>query len=99
EELKGTSGVSMYNGEVNFEAADTVLHPGMSAMLKIYLEEPTKGLVIPRKAVIEEEGKFFVVTESKKVELTGSFINEFKFEVLSGLKAGDRVQILSQGGT
>ncbi|MCM8540001.1 MAG: HlyD family efflux transporter periplasmic adaptor subunit, partial [Lentisphaeraceae bacterium] len=98
EELKGTSGVSMYNGEINFDAPGIDLHPGMSAMLKIYLEEPSKGLVIPRKAVIEEEGKFFVVTESKKVELTGSFINEFKFEVLSGLKVGDRVQILSKGG-
>ena len=99
EELTGNSGVSMYNGEINFEAKDVNLHPGMSAMVKIYLEEPSRGLVIPRKALIEEDGKFFAMTESNKVELQGRYIDEFSFQISGGLKNGDKVKIVYQGGT
>lgn len=100
EELSGSSGVSMYNAEINFEADGVYLHPGMSAMVKIYLEEPSKGLVIPRKALIEENGRFYAMTKaSDKVELQGSFIDEFSFEISSGLKNGDKVKVVYQEGT
>jgi len=100
EELSGTSGVSMYNAEINFEAKGVYLHPGMSAMVKIFLEEPSKGLVIPRKALIEEGGKFYAMTNaSDKVELEGRYIDEFSFEISSGLKSGDKVKVVYQEGT
>jgi len=99
EELTGNSGVSMYNGEISFESSGVALHPGMSAMVKIFLEEPSKGLVIPRKALIEENGKFYAMTESNRVELKGRYIDEFSFEVSNGLKSGEKVKIVYQEGT
>lgn len=99
EELTGKSGVSMYNAEINFDATGINLHPGMSAMVKIFLEEPTKGLVIPRNALIEENGKYYALTSADKVELQGRYIDEFSFEVSNGLKDGDRVKIVHQEGT
>ena len=99
EELTGKSGVSMYNAEIEFDAIGINMHPGMSAMVKIYLEEPGKGLIIPRNALLEEDGKFFAITKSQKVELQGRYIDEFSFEISSGLKLGDRVKVVHQEGT
>lgn len=99
EELTGTSGVSMFNAAVSFDSEGVNLHPGMSAMVKVFMEAPSRGLVIPRKALLEEEGRFYVLTASSKVELQGRFIDEFNFEVFEGLKSGDKVQALHQEGT
>jgi hypothetical protein len=97
QELNGKSGVSMYNAEVKFDSKGFMLHPGMSAIIKVTLEEPHKGLVIPRSSLIYEKDSWFVVKESGKVAIKGRVINELEFEVTQGLNNGERVRANPKG--
>ena len=92
EELSGTSGVAMYNGEILIEASE-LLRPGMSAICKIIIEQKREGLLIPRQALIFDKGKTYVFRDQQKVEVQGRNINELQFEVSSGLKEKDRVRL------
>ena len=92
EELSGKSGVSMYNADIEFDNEDAELHPGMSAVIQVFLEDPRKGLIIPRNCVVSENDKWYVVKESGKSEVQGRVIGEFEFEVTGGLSKGDKVR-------
>jgi multidrug efflux pump subunit AcrA (membrane-fusion protein) len=92
EELSGTSGVAMYNGEILIEASE-LLRPGMSAICKIIIEQKKEGLLIPRQALILDKGKTYVFRDQQKVEVQGRNVNELQFEVSSGLKEKDRVRL------
>ena len=58
KELTGKSGVSMYNAVVEF-VSEEMLHPGMSALVKVFLENPRDGLVIPRHSLVFKNDKLY----------------------------------------
>ena len=89
--LEGNSGVSMYNGLVNFIDNVEGLHPNMSVIMKIKLATPRRGLVVPRSAVVNEDDKLWVFQNGDKVEVQGQYVNEFEFEVTSGLDEGESI--------
>ena len=82
----------MYNGLVELEPSDVKLHPGMSALCKIILEENTTGRVIPRHTLVFEKGKTYVFRGDTKVLVEGRFINELEFEVTKGLNCKDKIR-------
>lgn len=89
--LEGSSGVSMYNGQVNFIDDIEGLHPKMSVIMKIKLAAPRRGLVVPRSAVVSADEKTWVFQNGDKVEVQGQYVNEFDFEVTSGLNEGENI--------
>ena len=91
EGLAGSSGVSMYNGRINFSEDVEGLQPKMSVLLKIKLAKPHKGLVIPRSAVMSLDEKVWVISGGKRIEVEGRYVNEFDFEITSGLNEGDTI--------
>lgn len=97
EELSGSSGVSMFNAEAEIEVGDASLHPGMSAMVELFLEEARPRLLIPRQAVNISNGKFYVKKNNQIIEIKGQYISPLHFEVREGLKAGEQLQSFSLG--
>ena len=91
EELSGRSGVSMYNGTVTFDNGLDLFQPGMSVNLKIRLKKSYQALVVPRSAINTVEDKFWVYSQGKKIEVQGKNVNEFDFQVNSGLEQGGKV--------
>ncbi|MCM8535674.1 MAG: HlyD family efflux transporter periplasmic adaptor subunit [Lentisphaeraceae bacterium] len=91
KELRGTSGVSMYNGSVAFDVDNEKFQPGMSAILSIYLTKSYQALTLPRSAVAKIDSKFFVDVRGSLVEVSGRVLNEFDFEIKSGLEEGAKV--------
>ncbi|MCM8529854.1 MAG: hypothetical protein NE330_01730 [Lentisphaeraceae bacterium] len=91
KELSGSSGVSMYNGTITLEKDNQSFQPGMSAILSIYLTKSYKALTVPRSAVAQIESKYFVDIRGKLVEISGRVLNEFDFEIKSGLEEGAKV--------
>jgi len=96
KELSGKSGVSMYNGTVELAGDSSALHPGMSALVKIVLQKKRQALVLPRTAVLQESGAFYVYEDNNRKKIDGRYINEYDFEVTGGLKAGEQVRDLSK---
>ena len=72
-------------------AAVKGLQPKMSILLKIKLTKPHKGLVIPRSAVLSLDEKIWVISGGSKIEVEGRYVNEFDFEITSGLNEGDTI--------
>ena len=91
EGMAGSSGVSMYNGKISFDQDVKGLQPKMSILLKIKLTKPHKGLVIPRSAVLSLDEKIWVISGGSKIEVEGRYVNEFDFEITSGLNEGDTI--------
>jgi membrane fusion protein, multidrug efflux system len=77
-----------------------VLRTGMFGRINIVTAVHTNALLIPRTALISEDGKasVFVALDgaAKRVEVQTGFIANGQAEVLSGLKAGDQVVTLGQ---
>jgi multidrug resistance efflux pump len=92
KELSGSSGVAMYNGEVEF-TTEKKLNPGMSAICTVIVDRKTQGLTIPREALIVEKSKFFVFRDETKIEVEGRYISELEFEITKGLNFKDTIRI------
>ena len=78
----------MYNGTVIFDNGLDIFQPGMSVNLKIRLQKRYQGLVVPRSAIKTVEAKYWVYSQGKKVEVQGQYVNDFDFQVNSGLEQG-----------
>lgn len=82
--------------------ASAALKPGMFARVKVVYDTHRETLLIPKHAVISEDGSqlVFTVQDSiavKTVVQTG-YSDENYYEVLDGLRAEDRVVIVGQNG-
>ena len=78
------------------------LKPGMFARLKIITDTKTDAVVIPKRALVSDDGKqaVFVVKENlaRKKEVEVGFDDEGKVEILSGLEEGEQVVTIGQSG-
>jgi membrane fusion protein (multidrug efflux system) len=74
-----------------------LLKPGMFARAEIEIGYHPNALVMPKAALLEEEGKYLTVAirndRVDRVEVVPGFIEGDKVEVLSGLSEGERVVI------
>lgn len=81
---------------VRFENPDAYLRPGMFAQMEIATEPGDETLLIPREALIRTGSQSRVVLalgdgQFKSVAVNVGRIAEQQAEILSGLKAGDRI--------
>lgn len=76
---------------------DEMLKPGMFARAEIRTDYHADALVMPRAALLEEEGKYYAVAvrdgKAHRVEISRGFQDGDRIEVLSGLVQGDLVVI------
>ena len=79
----------------SIEGSDPKLLPDLSAAIDVELERVPNSLVVPRDALLKENGKYFVQVQSgsgtEKHEVTLGSMNEVEVAVLSGVQAGDVV--------
>ncbi|MBI4832411.1 MAG: efflux RND transporter periplasmic adaptor subunit [Candidatus Lindowbacteria bacterium] len=77
--------------------SDELLKPGMFARTNIEVGYHTDALVIPKAALLEEEGKYLVVAvrdgRVKRMDAVPGFIEADKVEILSGPSEGEQVVI------
>jgi HlyD family secretion protein len=90
------NGISAYGARLKFKTYDSTVKPGMTANITIIYGTHTNVLVIPKSAVIQNNGKYFVVLDEGKSqketkEITVGLQDEKNIEVISGLKVGDKV--------
>ncbi len=78
------------------------LKPGMFARVKIIYDIHKNSLLIPKHAVLSEDGSetVFVIKDSTAIRQTveTGYSNDFYFEIISGLSAGDQVVVVGQNG-
>lgn len=83
-----------FDGEILFKAPgdEMTLYPGMKADAEVTVYEKADAVLVPKKAVKEEEGKEMVMLKGgvKRVIETGHSDGDM-LEVEKGLKAGDAV--------
>ena len=95
------SGVIYYTTHIAFSNAQVMddVRPGMTANINIITETKKDVLVIPQRAVLEQEGKKIVrvvkevaagVFEEREVT-TGLRGDEGKIEIISGLSEGENI--------
>lgn len=96
-----TSGIATYTAELTLGESDLPLRLGLTANVEIIVAEATDAVLAPNQALIvdREAGKHFVdlVTPLgvKRVEVQLGIQDEDYAQVLSGLKAGDTVQLVA----
>lgn len=78
------------------------LKPGMFARLKIITDTRNEALVVPKRALVSDDGKqtLFVVENglARKKEVSVGYEDEGQVEILSGIKEGDDVVTIGQSG-
>jgi HlyD family secretion protein/macrolide-specific efflux system membrane fusion protein len=86
--------------EAELLAADEAIKPGMTADVRIQLEERPNAIMVPIEAVVTTAGRSTVTRirdgeqpSTEQVDVTLGARNDRELEVLSGLNAGDRVLI------
>jgi HlyD family secretion protein/macrolide-specific efflux system membrane fusion protein len=86
--------------EAELSAPDGLIKPGMTADVRIHLDEKDGVLALPLEAIVKESGKTFVnkVTEgpeheqkTDKIEVALGLRNDRDVEIASGLDEGARV--------
>ena len=88
-----SSNVRIFNTTIRLDKTDQkFMRPGMSVQVEIFLGEQ-QGLVLPRRAVREEQGKFYVTLEaggSQEIRILGR--NSIHF-LIEGLPEGTVVKL------
>ncbi len=89
-------GVVYYKGKCTIDTDDIDIRPGMTADIVIITDSKEDVLIIPRRAVIEKDGKNIVRIpvdgDFQEIEVkTGLVGSDGNIEILSGLKQGDKV--------
>jgi membrane fusion protein (multidrug efflux system) len=83
-------------------SSNETLKPGMFARLKIITDTKTDAIVVPKRALVSDDGKqaVFVVAQdlARKRQVEVGFNDEGRVEILSGLEEGDRVVTIGQSG-
>lgn len=89
---RGNSKVD-YQTKIKLIDFDKDLKPGMSAIVDIITHKKEDVLVLPHEFILKEGGKYFaLLAKSGRQEIKLGLQNESYFEVLEGLKEGDRVR-------
>ena len=89
-------GVATYKVRFTFEAVDARIKPGMTANIKVETSKKDNVMILPARAVLNENGKNYVSVQTKddvvKKEITiGEKDSRGNVEVLSGISADDQV--------
>jgi len=88
--------------EAELAAVDGLIKPGMTADVRVHLEEKPSVLALPIEAIVKEGAKSFATKvvlgpdgkqRTDKVEITLGARNDREVEVLTGISDGDRVLI------
>ena len=78
------------------------LKPGMFSRLKIITDTRTDAIVIPKRAILSDDGQqaVFVVVDNlaRKKQVEVGFDDEGRVEILSGLAEGEQVITIGQSG-
>lgn len=78
------------------------LKPGMFARVKIIYDTHQNSLLIPKQALITEDGSemVFTVNDSMAYRITvkTGYVSESMVEILEGLNRGDQVVVIGQNG-
>jgi HlyD family secretion protein/macrolide-specific efflux system membrane fusion protein len=102
----GTSGtasqVDSFPVEATLSKADAAIKPGMTADVRIHIENKPHVLALPIEAVVKEQGKHYVnkvvpaengKQKTEKVEVSVGARNDRQVEIASGIKDGDKILI------
>lgn len=88
-------GTGTFPVKIEIENASGLLKPGMFAEIHFIKEQSSGALVLPRNTVLSDENISYVYVESGgysvKTPVTVGIDNGRDIEIISGLKAGDRV--------
>jgi multidrug efflux pump subunit AcrA (membrane-fusion protein) len=89
-------GVVYYKGKCAIDTDDIDIRPGMTADIVIITDSREDVLIIPKRAVIEKDGKNIVRIpldgDFQEIEVkTGLVGSDGNIEIISGLKQGDKV--------
>ena len=89
-------GVVYYKGKCTIDTGDINIRSGMTADIVIITDSREDVLIVPRRAVIEKDGKNIVripIDEDfQEIEVkTGLVGSDGNIEIISGLKEGDKV--------
>lgn len=95
--LGGKQETRTFEVRVRLKDKDILIKPGMSADIEIVVESISDVLAVPSQAVVEREGKKYVyIIKDSRAHLTPIRVGRFNwtfYEVLSGIKEGDKVII------
>jgi HlyD family secretion protein len=90
------NGVSSYGVKFKFKDLDTRIKPGMTANIKMLSDTHENVLLIPKSAVIQNNGKYFVLinngtTKKETREVIIGLHDDSNIEIVSGLQLGEKV--------
>ncbi|MFC1726479.1 efflux RND transporter periplasmic adaptor subunit [candidate division KSB1 bacterium] len=88
------SNVKLFSVEMELNEADDKIRPGLSAQIRLVLDEKDDLLQVPLSAVFEDNGKTFVMLKSSEPKPREVEIGERNYthvEIKSGLQEGDKV--------
>jgi HlyD family secretion protein len=99
-------GTTTYEVTVEVQAQDVALRPGMTAVVQIVTRNKTDAILVPRRAVQSENGQSYVFVPaagqpdpqtgrpaSERRNVTLGLSNNESIEIVSGLKAGEKVLV------
>lgn len=91
-------GVKLYTTQVSIDGKHDVLKPGMSAKVKIFVEQLNKVKIVPVQVVANRAGKkvCYVVTDEgqEQREVQTGLFNDTFVEITEGLEAGEKVLLV-----
>ena len=90
------NGISVYGAKLKFNNSDSRIKPGMTANINVISDTHTNVLIVPKSAVIQQNGKYFVIVDKgnskkKSREVTVGLKDGKNIEIISGLKLGEKV--------
>jgi len=90
------NGISVYNAKLKFNNTDARIETGMTANINIISDTHKNVLLVPETAVIQQNGKYFVVIDKgnsqKSVqEVTIGLRDGKNIEIVSGLSLNEKV--------
>lgn len=93
-----TKGETGYRLRLQFIDDDPNIKNGMTANIKIVIDNKSNVLCLPKEAIIRKNLDYYVINEEKQQQQiqVGLIGSDGKVEVVSGLKEGDKVLILGQ---
>jgi len=99
-----SSGVVTYNVTIGFDTLDSRIKPQMSVSANIITDVKQDAIMIPSGAIKTKNGSSYVEvlnsgTTPNKVSVKTGISNDTDTEIISGLKAGDKVVTQTISGT
>ena len=90
------NGISVYKARLKFTNTDERIKSGMTANITITPETHSDVLIVPKSAVIQNSGKYFVIidkedSQKETREITIGLKDNENIEITSGLTLGEKV--------